>query len=230
MTRSIVQSLLILVLMLSAAVGAKALRPTQHLADVLPPIDLERMIPHQFADWKEEQRQDIYVVNPQQKELLDKLYNQTLARNYINAAGYRIMLSIAYGGDQTDSMQVHKPEVCYPAQGFQLQSKASGTLSSAFGELPVTRLNTKLGQRYEPVTYWIIVGDQTVAGGLDKKITEVGYNLRGHIPDGLLVRASSIDADTSRALEAQSRFLTDLIGALDPAGRRRLAGLAPNPG
>lgn len=48
------------------------------------------------------------VVNPQTQELLDKLYSQILTRTYVNAKGYRIMLSLAYGSDQRGALQAHK--------------------------------------------------------------------------------------------------------------------------
>jgi len=66
-------------------------------------------------DWREDPQRIVQVVDPQTRELLDKLYSETLSRTYVNANGYRIMLSLAYGSDQRDSLQVHKPEVCYPA-------------------------------------------------------------------------------------------------------------------
>ena len=62
-------------------------------------------------------------MDPGQKALLDRLYEQQLSRTYENAQGYRIMLSIAYGGNQRDELELHKPEVCYVAQGFVLQDK-----------------------------------------------------------------------------------------------------------
>ena len=60
--------------------------------------------------------------------IINKIYNQTLTRTYINPRGDRIMLSIAYGRDQSDALQMHKPELCYPAQGFRLLNNQRGTL------------------------------------------------------------------------------------------------------
>src|SRR6267378_4531886 len=86
--------------------------------------------------------------------LLDKLYSQILTRTYVNSAGYRIMLSLAYGSDQRGSLQAHKPEVCYPAQGFALQANEAASIATSYGAIPVRRLLTSLGARKEPVTYW----------------------------------------------------------------------------
>src|SRR5687768_18452933 len=196
----------LLVLMLAASGLALALRPTQKIADQGPAIDLETMIPHAFGDWSEEQHNSVQMVDPQQQEMIEKIYTQTFSRTYINNHGYRIMLAIAYGDDQRDSMQMHYPEVCYPAQGFLLENKEAGVLTTENGPIPVTRILTSLGRRNEPVTYWTTVGDKVFQGGLQKKLTEMSYGLSGKIPDGMLIRISSIDADTKTAYEIQTEF------------------------
>ena len=219
------RNFLLLALMLAASGMAMALRPTHKIADQGPKVDLETMIPRAFGEWREEQQASAQIVDPQQKELIDKIYSQTLSRSYINDKGYRIMLSIAYGGDQSDSMQVHRPEVCYPAQGFSLQGKQAGSLAIGSGSIPVTRILTTLGQRSEPVTYWITIGEQVVQGGVNKKLIEMGYGLTGKIPDGMLVRVSSIDGDDANAFKFHRAFAEQLLGAVEPGVRLRLSGL-----
>jgi EpsI family protein len=217
-------SLVLLVLMCAAAVSAVVLRPTHKVADLQPAIDLGAMIPRHFGDWREEPQHLGSVVNPQQQAAIDKLYNQTLSRTYVNPQGYRIMLSIAYGGDQSDSMQVHTPEVCYPAQGFQMLKKTPATIQTSFGLLDVTRVDTQLGARREPITYWTTLGDQVVRGGIHKKLMEMSYGLSGRIPDGLLFRISSIDVDIAHAYAAHAKFADQLLASVTPMQRKRLAG------
>jgi EpsI family protein len=221
-------SILLALLMLAASIGAVALRPTHKLADDGPRVDLEAMIPRQFGEWSMVQDRRIVAANPQETEVLNKIYSQTLSRSYADAKGNSIMLSIAYGGDQRDSMQVHKPEVCYPAQGFALLGKESGTLATHIGNLPVTRLVASLGQRREPITYWTTIGDQVVAPGIQKKLVEMKYALAGTIPDGLLFRVSSIDGDSRVAFEQQGRFVDQLLQSVEPDSLNRLAGVSPS--
>ena len=76
------------------------------------------------------------MVNPQTQELLDKLYSEVLTRVYVNASGYRIMRSLAYGFDQRGAMQAHMPEVCYPAQGFILKGMNAGCLQPRSATFP----------------------------------------------------------------------------------------------
>jgi EpsI family protein len=210
--------------MLSASALALGMRPTQKIAALGPAVDLGTIIPREFGDWREEQHNFVQMVDPQQKELIDKIYTQTLSRTYVNSKGYRIMLAIAYGDDQRDSMQIHYPEVCYPAQGFLLKNKQKGDLVTENGAIPVVRLLTSLGQRDEPVTYWTLVGGTVFQGGVQKKIAEMRYGLNGKIPDGMLIRISSIDSHAEAAYEIQAKFANEMLTALMPEHRQRIYG------
>ena len=212
--------------MFAASVGAIVAKPTAKLSDLEQAISLHTMIPMQFGDWREDPQRIVQVVNPQTQELLDKLYSEVLSRVYVNASGYRIMLSLAYGSDQRRGpLQAHKPEVCYPAQGFVVQKNEAGLLATALGDIPVRRLFTTMGARQEPVTYWFTVGDKAVQGKMQKRLVELSYTFTGRIPDGMLFRVSSIDPDEARAYQMQDQFINQLLQAESPAGRKRLSGL-----
>lgn len=222
--KSILRHLLLLALMVAASGMAVAMRPTQKIADMGPPLQLETMIPKTFGEWREEPQNQAMIIDPQQLEMINRIYSQTLTRTYVNPQGYRVMLSIAYGSDQSEQTQLHKPEVCYPSQGFMLKNKRHEQLATPNGSIPVTRLETTLGQRHEPVTYWITVADKVVGPGLDKKLTEMQYGLRGQIPDGLLFRVSSIDTNVERAFKAQTEFVVQLLAASTENTRTKLTG------
>lgn len=214
-------------LMLGASVAANMARPTVKASDLAQPILLQAMIPEQFGDWREAPQGHVTMVNPQQQDLLGKLYSQILTRAYVNSSGYRIMISLAYGNDQRErgSLQAHKPEVCYPAQGFVIEKSEAGLLATSFGDIPVRRLFATMGPRQEPLTYWFTVGDTAVRGRLQKRLVDLRYGLTGLIPDGILFRVSSIDADQSRAYQLQDQFINQLLQTVSPADRRRLSGL-----
>jgi EpsI family protein len=217
------------VLMLSAAGASVLLKPTAFLADQLPKIDLERQIPRVFGTWRFEETDSARVVNPQAETLTNRLYNQLMTRTYVDmSSGERVMVSIAYGKNQTDSLQVHRPEGCYPAQGFTLHSVAPGRLQTRLGAIPVRRLETSLGTaRPEPVTYWTTIGKHSVMTHIDKKLYEIRYSLSGMIADGLLFRISSISADSAAAFATHERFVRDLLSELPSSQLARLAGLHP---
>ena len=212
-------------LMCTASLASIAVRPGQKAADKGKAISLEAIVPKGFGDWTELPEQSAQVVNPQTKELLDKLYSQLLSRTYVNKQGYRIMLSMAYGDDQRGGLQAHRPEVCYPAQGFKLGKVEDGVLATSYGKIDVRRLSTTYGARNEPVTYWLTVGDEVIRSPLDKRISQIRLGLTGQIPDGLLFRISSIDGDEVRAFATQQKFVADMMAAVPAAARKQLSGL-----
>lgn len=213
-------------LMCAASVTAYVLKSKARVVAPVAAIQLESAIPKQFGSWREEPARVVQVVNPQTQALLDKLYSQTLTRTYVDASGYRVMLSLAYGDDQRGGLQAHKPEVCYPAQGFNLRANAPSQLSTPFGAVPVRRLDTQLGARLEPVTYWFAFGDQVVSGRFEQRLAELRLGLAGRVPHGLLFRVSSIDADTQAAYRQQDRFVNELLVAMSVQDRGRVIGLA----
>lgn len=210
--------------MLAAAGLAVAVKPSERMADSRPKIDLEAAIPKSFGDWKIDTSIVPIAPTPDVQALLDKIYSQILARTYVDSKGQRVMLSIAYGGDQSRDTQVHKPEVCYPAQGFQIESIAAGVLDAAASKIPVMRLVATKGPRVEPVTYWITVGDSVVRGALEQNLARLKYGLTGTVPDGILVRVSTISRDTPRAYVQQQQFVSDLLQAMDKTHAARLLG------
>ena len=120
MRKSVIISIFLGILMVSSGALTKALTPTKKIADQQEKIDLEIMIPTRFGDWRIDKSIIPLQVDAETQAMLDKIYNQTLSRTYVNSLGERIMLSVAYGGDQSDNLAVHKPEVCYYAQGFEV--------------------------------------------------------------------------------------------------------------
>lgn len=226
MKNTLASAIFAAVLMTSAAAIATVMTPTERLVDLLPKMNIDASIPKKFGVWVMDEMPVAGVVNPQQTEVLEKIYSQIVTRTYVNPEGYRIMLSIAYGEDQRDGNSLHYPEVCYPAQGFQVVSNRRGELDAGIGVIPVKRLEAHYGKvRFEPITYWTTVGEKAHAGGVTKKLAEMQYGLRGEVPDGLLFRVSSIDRDSAKAFEMQSRFISDLVKEIDPAFRSRIAGV-----
>lgn len=212
----------------SALTGA--LTPTVRLSQAQAAFSLAHMIPARFADWTVDASVVPLQPDPERQSVLEKIYDQTLSRTYINSAGERVMLSIAYGGDQSRALQVHLPEVCYVAQGFDMLKVGEGALATRFGQVPVKRLVARQDSRNEPITYWITVGDKAIRSSFEQKLQRLAYGLSGKIPDGMLVRVSTIQTDEQRAYQLQDRFVGQMLDALDPGGRVRLLGAAGRKG
>lgn len=224
MNKSLVINILIGILMVSSGALTMALTPTHKIADQQERISLEAMIPDRFGDWQIDKSIIPLQVDAETQAKLDKIYNQTLARTYVNSQGERIMLSVAYGGDQSDSLSIHKPEVCYYSQGFEIKKVFPGELITQYGKLPIKRLLATKGNRNEPITYWVTVGNKAVLPGFDQKLQQLRYGLTGNIPDGILVRISSIDNSNDVAYRLQAIFIQDLLLAVNENERVRLIG------
>ena len=211
-------------LMLMASVSSVVARPDR--ADFFSgaQISLEVLIPKNIGDWREEPQRIVQVVNPQAQQALEEEYSQVLIRSYVNADGYRIMLSLAYGSDQQPSWKIHEPEVCYSMLGFTLHRTETSRLVTPYGEIPVRRLFASKGPREEPVTYWIRVGDKAVGAG-QSRLTQLMYTLSGRSTDGLLFRISSIDSDQANAYQLQDQFINQLIATVPAGDRKHLSGL-----
>jgi EpsI family protein len=211
--------------MITAPVLSEAIRPTTRISDLRPKLDIERLIPRQFGDWSIDDTAPLALtISPEQAATLSQIYNQTLARNYQGKNGERVMLSVAYGGDQSDAMQIHRPEVCYPAQGFVVVTQSDATLDTGFNVIPIRRITAVQGLRIEPVTYWITVGDSVAVNKLRRKLAQLKISLTGGIPDGILFRVSTIGNDESQSYEVQERFIKSLLSALSEDDRKRLIG------
>ncbi|HET7793605.1 MAG TPA: EpsI family protein [Rhizobacter sp.] len=213
-------------LMASASVVGIVVRPAPAAASTSPKLVLEDAVPRQFGGWRELPSQTAQVVNPQTQQLLDKLYSQVLTRTYVNADGYRIMLSLAYGDDQRGSLQAHKPEVCYPAQGFALHSSTPAQIVTPYGNIATRQLSTSMGPRKEPVTYWFTMGDTAVSNRFEQRLVQLRFGLTGQIHDGLLFRVSSIDDNPVQAFDQHQVFANALLSAVSVRDRTRLSGLA----
>lgn len=212
-------------LMVSSAALAVALKPEQRLAEELPPLSLEEAVPKSFGDWRIDTSMVPIDPSPDVQASLDAIYSQLLARTYVNGQGERVMLSIAYGADQSgDGSQVHRPEFCYTAQGFQVMANNVGTLLTQYGTLPVRRLLAVQGRRNEPITYWVTVGDKATLPGVERKLSQLAYGLTGKIPDGMLVRVSSINLQNDAAYRLQEKFIGDMLQSMDAKDRLRVAG------
>jgi EpsI family protein len=230
MNRQFMASVVLGVAMAATSAFTGALSPKQKVADAHADFSLDAMIPKSFGGWTVDASVVPLAPDPTQKELIAALYDQTLSRTYVNATGQRVMLSIAYGGDQSKQLQLHLPEVCYVAQGFDLVKDRRDELATGFGRVPVKRLVARQNARNEPITYWITIGDKAVMSGIDQKMQRFMYGLSGRIPDGMLVRVSTVEANEASAYRVQDRFVSQMLGALKPRDRSRLLGAATNQG
>lgn len=210
--------------MVLASVLAMLATPTLMSTDKPDKINLEAIIPTEFDGWKMDMTYAEPLVSSDVTGEINNIYNQTLSRTYFNSQGERVMLAIAYGRDQRVDLQVHRPEICYAAGGFDIKKMTKIFLDTAVGKIPAMRLVAKQGNRNEPITYWIKIGNSLTRGWLEEKWATFKYELTGQIPDGLLFRVSTISNDEQASYLIQQTFLTDLLKSMRSGDRQWLIG------
>ncbi len=224
------------ILLLSGAMLATAglsewATPRRLMAIESPLPTLGDLLPLEFGTWRGEDASRHQLVAADVQAVLDHLYQQTLSRFYRHPQVGSIMLSAAYGGDQSDATRVHRPEVCYPEQGFVIGPLQRDQLTlgrhTQQQMLPVSRITARLGARVEPITYWITVGRRVATRSMDQKMIQIRYGLTGVVPDGLLMRVSSLHQDPAQGWWAHHRFIDALFAAVSSRHRDRVFGEAP---
>jgi EpsI family protein len=205
-----------------AAAGAAALLAPRRLIAAPPEGILERAIPMQIGAYRYMTASGLVV--PPQDELSERIYDAVLTRVY--EAGPNdpaIMLLIAYGSAQDSGLQVHRPEVCYPAAGYAIKDTGLAPLAGVAGA-EATYLTVERGDRTEQVYYWTRIGDRFPKDAWAEKLAIFGANIRGGMPDGVLVRVSMLSPSRAESLAPVTRFNQALLASLGADGRRVLLG------
>ena len=221
----LLRALVLAASMVSLSVLAAVMTPRTFLADQQRHAALATVVPSAFGVWAVDRSVVPVPPSPDLQRVIDETYDETLSATYRDDKGNRVMLSVAYGRNQHKGMNTHRPEVCYPAQGFRIESASErGVLRAAGREIPVTRLVARMDARVEPITYWLVVGDRITEFGYPQRAQAIRYGLRGIVPDGMLFRVSSISGDAAQAYEIQQRFVEEMMRSLPAPAQARLLG------
>jgi EpsI family protein len=227
------KALWVLAALAAAAIGASRLTPRIEIGD--RDLELATLIPERFGAWTAEPEavSQVWLVPNEAGEAVAAQaasYDDVLMRTYRRDDGARVMVALAYGSRQTQEVKIHRPELCYYAQGFDVV--AHGRRDVRFSDssgVESRALVTRNRSRIEIVTYWIRLGDAVVHDPWTLRWAIFDEGLGGSVPDGLLVRTSSLTRSAEQAeaeLDLQHEFLADLFRELPPATQRFLAGSA----
>jgi EpsI family protein len=211
-------------LMVFASFFGSWAKPTVLMAQSAHRSSLASAIPAAFNEWKEDDQSMTVEPAPDVMAQINALYSELLNRTYVDKAGNRVMVTIAYGRDQSDGFKVHRPEVCYASQGFEVSDVSDAAIPLGDAVLPVKHVMTRLKTRSEPVTYWMVIGDKAVNSAAEHKIEQIKYAFRGIIADGLLFRVSTISADPADAYRVQADFIREIMTNMPKEQRARFFG------
>ena len=225
-----VQAIFVSFAILAAAVLAQVLTPHELMAKSSASLDLQRIIPQKFGHWTI--APGVGLVTPSDPEGVDldadkgRVYSQEVGRAYTDGEGHVVMLMVAYGPVQNYRLKAHRPEICYTAAGFRVSEKFGGAIS--YGQdgrsVSVTRLVTQRETRLEPLSYWMRVGNDVATGIVDRQLIRLKYGLQGLIPDGALIRISTVGVDRDLSFKLQDEFIREFLAAVDPTYRSFFVG------
>jgi len=196
---------------LAAAAGtAVVFDPRQHTS-YLGDAKLSDLVPETIGSWRYVASSGLVL--PPKDQLRDTIYSQLLTRVYERDENSSVMLLIAYSGSQDGVIQVHRPETCYPASGYRL-------IQNDAHEVPLPSPHRPQGRfivadnniRHEQLIYWTRLGRYFPTRWAEQRLAVARENFAGHIPDGVLVRVSTIvNGDGLAMLDDFSRALFQVV-------------------
>jgi EpsI family protein len=204
-------------LLFCSAAGVAAWRqPNQHL-DYLGRDKLDDIVPKTIGPWKFVAASGVVV--PPNDQLSRALYSNLMTRVYTDGQNPPVMLLIAQSGSQTGVLQIHRPETCYTASGYQISAVTPQPIQLGSTVVPANSMDASVEGVTEHVIYWTRVGDKMPASWKQQRLAVAEQNIRGVIPDAILVRVSTVREDAEGARAALQSFVRALIASV-PASRR----------
>jgi EpsI family protein len=203
---------LLLGLLFASAAGLAAWRqPSKHL-DYLGKAKLDDIVPKTIGPWKFVAASGLVV--PPEDQMLRSLYSQLLTRVYDDGINSPVMLLMAQSGSQTGVLQVHRPETCYTAGGYQISPVSPHPIRLASEVLPANSMDATFEGLTEHVIYWTRVGNRVPASWSQQKLAVAEQNLRGIIPDAILVRVSTVSPDGPSARASLDAFTRAMLASV----------------
>jgi EpsI family protein len=218
--------------MCGAAALSSWLKPNHYAAPLAASLDT--LIPRNFGGWHEINRGPV-AINPSLERgdgdpNVNSPYDDVLLRSYQNADGAIMQLAVAYGRRQLQEVKIHRPELCYTAQGFLVRSIGSARFSNLAGRewaIDGAHMLVEAPGRIEAVSYWIRIGEFYSPSSWLIRLHIFTEGVKGRVDDGVLVRASQIVSGSDAAIDSsyalQARFLSALVEALPPTARELLS-------
>jgi len=210
-------------LALAAAGTAEALQPHRKMI-LLRGGKIENLVPRKFGTWTAEVSSGL--VSPDQAGQLSKsLYSEIVERIYHDQqSGAAVMLLAAYGDTQSDLLQLHRPESCYPAVGYALESSRPTRILVRNGaNIPAREVVAIADERRENILYWTRIGERLPQSAGEQRAARFQNAVEGYVADGILFRCSAV-GDSESCFKLLNQFVPALLNATQPIGRPALVG------
>jgi EpsI family protein len=206
-----------------SAVAAVAMKPRREVTLMPQGVKLSEILPRGFDGWTSRDVSDFYAPETPDS-LLARLYGETVGRIY-SRDGTNIMMLMAHGDSQSNELQLHRPEVCYPAFGFAIVKSRAIQLAIGTGvTLPGRELIAESADHKESVIYWTRLGEYFPVGVTEQRLERLSTAMHHYIPDGLLARFSIAGPDSDLAFAAMRKFIPELVLKSRASARAPLIG------
>jgi EpsI family protein len=205
-------------LLMAGGAGVALARTPDVALNYLGSHTLEQAIPAKIGRWSFVTNSGLVI--PPKDQLALAIYSQLLTRVYADETS-AIMLLVAYSANQTGFLQVHRPEFCYTAAGYQLSNFAPHDIAlSGANQLRVNSLDATRDGQLEKLLYWTRIGDRIPLSWMQQKLTVAEQNLQRIIPDAALIRVSTITSDGDQALGIMDDFVRAMLESVPSSLRR----------
>jgi EpsI family protein len=208
---------LLLGLLFCSAAGIAAWRQPRTKVDYLGHQKLEDLVPKTIGPWSFVTTSGLVL--PPNDPYLNSIYSQLLTRQYSDGRNPPVMLLLAQNGGQTGFLQIHRPETCYTAGGYQISPLMPHPIQVGSTVINANALEAWSDGPAEHVVYWTRVGNMMPVSWRQQKIAVAKQNLEGLIPDAILVRISTVSSDAVAARAAIDDFIRAMIGSIPPDRR-----------
>lgn len=202
----------------AGAAGIAAARQPDVRVDYLGKKKLDDILPEKIGRWAFVSTSGLVV--PPEDQLSRALYSQLLTRVYSGDDGSTMMLLVAQSGSQTGILQIHRPEICYNAGGYALSDILPHQVKLPGGVVPTMSMAASNGARTEQLLYWTRIGNHMPTSWRQQRLAVAMDNLKGRIPDAVMVRVSTFGNDRQGALASIDEFIRTMLGSMTPAVRR----------
>lgn len=209
----------------TAAAASLVLKPTKAVSLLAQGQKLDAILPSSFKDWSSRDVSDVFAP-PTEDSLQAKLYAETVGRLYLQAStGTQVLMLMAHGDVQSNELQVHRPEVCYPAYGLQILTSEPLAVSLAPGvNLPARKLIAQSSREELATIYWTRLGEYLPTSGSEQRWDRIRTAIDGYVPDGLLARFSIEGTEPERQIPVIQSFISTLISEVGASSRNALIG------
>lgn len=216
------RQIILLATMLLSSLISIAFTPVVDQTKRLPTGTFASQIPEGFAGWQHIPSQTINIDLYQKtngERTTDNPYDDSIIRTYQHSDGQTVQLAIAYGALQKQEVKIHRPDLCYYAQGYDVKSleNVRFSLPNDNDGVQGNKMIVQSGSTFQLVSYWIRIGSLFSQNAWQTRLYLIKEGLLGRVPDGVLVRVSSTLSTESQHHDTaliQQAFINDLTNAI----------------